>query len=399
VGFPLLPYPLPPGFVVSPSKILTLPEEDQCCHTCVMAWLDCLLTQPVLWEGFNWVIQVNYKVYFLKWRDVSPRPPWTEQVWDIYQILPDVCGCPSAPRGLGWQWCWEYVLKTIKSDVLRNWVNTFSGPGGVVVADGTNTFVPGTVGLAQVGPVIRYDAADSSTITEVAGLVSRWADKSTFNNHAIQDGVGVQPTLVPGFLNGLPVIRFNGSTWMDIRLKAVSDYHLFVVGRFNTNLVYPRGTFLAATGLDGTFGGLEGKVYQDGSLAPVGTPFVYLHPTDRAMVGTQGTAGQFHIWEYSETISESGSIRLSLDAFGQTIFSGNTAEDFWDPTRQMFGGPAPVLAALGRSNWGVNPGRNFDYLDGDIGEILLYPRTLAEGQRIQVLNVLRAKWGLGAVLP
>jgi hypothetical protein len=117
------------------------------------------------------------------------------------------------------------------------------------------------------------------------------------------------------------------------------------------------------------------------------------------MIGTTGVAGNFAIWEYAQTVSSAGEITLGLNAFDQLVFSGDTTDDFWDPTRQTFGQAIPIPAAIGRSNWGVNPGQTYDYLDGDIGEILLYPRRLAAGERIQVLNALRAKWGLGAPLP
>jgi hypothetical protein len=392
---------LPFGFEIDPSHILSPPVEDQCCASCVLCWLDCLIGQNVRRDGCSWVINVNYKIFFIRWRDVAPRPPWTRQVWDIYQILPGVCGCPSAPRGLGWQWCWADVIKTLKYEIFSRWVNTFSGPGGIVVSDGTNAFQPGTPGLPQIGPVIRFDAADSTTITEVGGFVSQWLDKSTHNNHATQTVGAFQPTLVPAALNGLPVIRFDpvATTWMDIPLKATADSHLFIVGNFRTNVIWIRGTWFSAAGFDGTFGGIEGKVYQDGSIWTEGTPFVFLNPGDRPMFGTNLTSNTYGIWEFTELISSTGSIKIGVNAFDTSVFSGNTSDDYWDPTRQTFGGPIPIRAAIGRSNWGVNPSVSFDYLDGDIGELLLYPRRLAEGERVQVLNALRAKWALGAPLP
>ena len=369
---------------------------------CVLQWFDCLIAQPVMRVNCDWVITVNYKTFYLKWRDIAPRPPWTRQVWDIFQILPDNCGCPSEPRWLGWQWCWADVIKTIKHEVFSRWVNTFEGPGGIVVADGTNAFRPGTPGIAQVGPVLRLDAADDSTITQTGGAVSEWADKSTFNNHATQVAGGNQPQRITAALNGLPVIRFDpgSATWMNIPLKAQADSHLFVVGRFNTNAAWPRGTFFSAAGYEDTFGGIEGKVYQDNSVTTEGTPFVYVNPRDIPMTGTNGTAGVYGIWEFTEIVSGSGDIKIGVNAFDQVVAQElDTSGDFWDPTRQTFGQPEPIQAAIGRSNWGINPAVEFDYLDGDIAELLLYPRRLAEGERVQVLNALRAKWALGAPLP
>lgn len=402
-AFPPLPYPLPPGFQIPPSHVLTPPEEDQCCASCILCWLDCLIGQQVRRTGSDWVITVNFKTFYMKWRDVAPRPPWTRNVWDIYQIMPPNCGCPSQPRYLGWQWCWADVIKTLKHEIFSRWVQTIEGPGGVVLADGTNAFQPGTVGLAQIGPSLRLDATDDTSITEAGGFISEWRDLSTHDNHATQPVGANQPELIPAAINGLAAVRFDPTSamWMDTMLKATADSHLFVVGRYVASAPpNTRGTFFSAAGFDGTFGGIEGKVYQNSTAGPtLGTPFTYLDPNDISMVATSKPPGAAAIWEYTETISGTGDIKIGLDAFDSTVFSGNTSDDFWDPERQTFGEAIPLPAAIGRSNWGINGAKTFDYLDGHIGEIVLYPRRLAEGERTQVLNVLRAKWGLGAPLP
>jgi hypothetical protein len=400
--FPQLPYPLPFGYEIDPSHILQIPEDENFCFSCVMNWLDCLIVEPVGREGCDWVINVNNKIFYLKWRDISPRSPWTRQVWDIFQVLPDVCGCPSQPRGLGWQWCWADVIRTIKCEVQRQWQNgDIYGSKQTVVAIGTNAFQPGTPGIEQVGPVLYLDATDSSSITSAGGSVSEWKDKSTFDNHARQSVVALQPTIDAAALNGLDTIRFDASMaqWMDILLKARADWHMFIVGRFLANVPEPKGTFMGAMGNDGSFGGIEGKVYQDAGAGPLGTPFSFINTNEVPMVGTSLASGTYGIWEFSETISGTGKIRIGVNAFDQQVFSGNTSEDYWDPTRETFGEPIPLPASIGRSNWGINPSRTFDYLDGNIGELLLYPRVLAEGERVQVLNVLRAKWALGSPLP
>jgi len=399
---PDLPFELPFNFTIDKSHILGLPSEDDFDVCAVSGFLDCLIIEPVNRDGCDWVIILNRKVYFIKWRDVTPRAPWTRQVWDIFKLMPDSCGCPSQPKGLGWQWCWADVIKTLRNDIFRNWQNgPISGSGETGVAIGTNAFQPGTPGLSQVGPVIYLDASDSSTITLAGGAVERWADKSTFFNDAVQTVVGNRPTVAPASLNGLDTVFFDEAMaqFMNIELKARADWHLFVVGRFMSSVVNTRGTFFAATGFDGSFGGIDGKIYQDNTVQPEGTPFTYVDPNELPMIGTSLASGVFGILEWRESISGTGTAAIGVNAFDQDVFSGNTSDDYWDPTRQTFGEPVPLQAAIGRSNWGANPGQTFDYLSGNIGQVLLYPRVLAEGERIQVLNVLRAKWGLGAPLP
>lgn len=400
--FPEIPFELPFNATIDKSHILAVPPEDDFDVCAVAGFLNCLIVERVNREGCDWVVVANRKVYYIKWRDIAPRPPWTRQVWDIYKLIPDSCGCPSQPKSLGYQWCWADVIKTLRNDIMRHWQNgNLYGSGQTVVAIGTNAFQPASPGIAQVGPVLYLDASDSNTITLNGGAVERWSDKSTMLNDAVQASAGNRPTVDPASLNGLDTIFFDETLeqFMNITLKAQTDWHLFVVGRFNASVLNSRGTFFSAAGFEDNFGGLEGKIYQDNTVQPMGTPFTYVDPSEVPMIGTTLGAGVFGILEWRESISATGEISIGVNAFDQQVFTGNTSNDFWDPTRQPFGEPIPLPAAIGRSNWGINPARTFDYLSGNIGQLLLYPRVLAEGQRIQVLNVLRAKWGLGSPLP
>lgn len=401
--FPELPFPLPFNFTIDSSHILHVPAgTDEFCTCCASSFLNCLLLENVGREGCDWVISLNRKVYYIKWRDVAPRAPWTRAVWDIFRLVPDACGCPSQPISLGWQWCWADVIKTIRYDVFLHWQNgDISGSGQTVVLTGTTSFQDASVVGPQIGPVLYLDAADASTITIAGGGVERWADKSTRENHATQPTLANRPTVEAASLNGLDTLRFNSglSQFMNVQLRRQGSWHLFVVGRFFTNVPNTRGTFFGAMGFDGTFGGLEGKIYQNSSVRPAGTPFTFVNPSEVAMIGTTIASGTFGILEWREHVSASGDVTIGVNAFEQQVLTANTSDDYWDPTRQTFGEDIPLQAAVGRSNWGVNPGRTFDYLEGSIGQILLYPGVLAEGQRTQVLNALRAKWNLGAPLP
>lgn len=401
--FPELPFPLPFNFTIDSSHILHLPEgSDEFCPCCASSFLNCLQLENVGREGCDWIININRKVYYIKWRDVAPRSPWTRAVWDIFRLLPDVCGCPSAPISLGWQWCWADVLKTIRYDVFLHWQNgDISGSRQTIVITGTDSFQVASAGIPQIGPILYLDAADAATLTINGGGVERWSDKSTRENDAVQAAAGNRPTVAAASLNGLDTLRFDASLsqFMNVQLRRQGSWHLFVVGRFFTSVANTRGTFFGATGFDGTFGGLEGKIYQNSTVRPAGTPFSFINPSEVAMLGTTLAASTFGILEWREHVSPTGDLSIGVNAFDQRVFSGNTSDDYWDPTRQTFGQPVPLQAAVGRSNWGVNPARSFDYLDGNIGQIMLYPGVLAEGQRVQVLNALRAKWNLGAPLP
>lgn len=403
-SFPLqLPFSLPFGLEIDLAHVLRVPEgTDEFCVCCTDAFLDCLVRQDTRRRGCDWVILVNRKAYFLKWRDVAPRPPWTQQVWDLFKLQPDGCGCPSAPISLGWQWCWATLIKTIRADVRSHWQNgDLSGSGETVVLTGTNLLQEATVAVPQVGPVVYLDASDSSSITVSGGGVEEWRDRSTLENHARQPIVGNRPTVVPSSLNGLDTIRFDAvaSHFMNVQLRRRDSWHLFVVGRFFPSVANARGSFVSAAGFEAPYGGLEGKIYQNSTVRPAGTPFTFVNGVETSPAGTTLAAGTFGVLEWRESVGLEGTVDIGVNAFSQRVFAGDTSNDYWDPTRETFGQTVPLQAAVGRSNWGINPARTYDYLDGNIGQILLYPRVLSSGERNQVLNVLRAKWGLGAPLP
>lgn len=67
------------------------------------------------------------------------------------------------------------------------------------------------VNLAELRPLIWFDASDSSTITESSGSVSQWNDKSG-NGYNVTQATGInQPSLMIGDQNGLSTIFFDGS--------------------------------------------------------------------------------------------------------------------------------------------------------------------------------------------
>jgi hypothetical protein len=61
---------------------------------------------------------------------------------------------------------------------------------------------------AELSPAAWYAADDASTITESAGAVSQWNDKSGNGNHAVQSTASLQPITGATNLNGLNVIDF-----------------------------------------------------------------------------------------------------------------------------------------------------------------------------------------------
>lgn len=68
-----------------------------------------------------------------------------------------------------------------------------------------------------------WDASDNSTLTPNSGAVATWADKSGNNNDLVQNTGGSQPTLVSGGRNGLDILDFNPSKWMDVNFADLTQ--------------------------------------------------------------------------------------------------------------------------------------------------------------------------------
>lgn len=277
----------------------------------------------------------------------------------------------------------------------KHWVgDDIHGGGKTSVLIGTDIFVPGSP-WPQTGPIIHFDASQEDTLTLNGVQVERWQDLSTRENHAVQPDAGFQPTYQPASFQGKGTVSFNGANFMRMPLKAVTTgWHIFVVGQY---LAAPdQGTFFAATGVVSPFSGMEAKVFQSAGSFPQGTISSYIHPATVGLQISQLNASTYGILEWSET---STSFIIGLNAFTQTVSSGDLSQDLvWDPQKQIGAQDIPLPAYLGRSVWGLE-GQPWDYLTGSIAEILVYPKRLSGGQRIQVLNVLREKWSLGAPLP
>jgi uncharacterized repeat protein (TIGR01451 family) len=70
-----------------------------------------------------------------------------------------------------------------------------TGPGGFLLANGTSNLT------------LWLDAVTTSSIVTSGSNVSQWSDLSGYGNNATQPTAGLQPSLVPGALNGQQAIR------------------------------------------------------------------------------------------------------------------------------------------------------------------------------------------------
>jgi|GEM_PF-3491662 len=282
------------------------------------------------------------------------------------------------------------VLDVLGASLEASFTRAGYGPGSNTFPVAPVPFVPSDL----EGLVGWFDAGDSSTIllNGPAG-VRRWANKVT-NVHASQQVLADQPQVVAADLNGRDVISFDGVTQhLTLPLRVLDDFTLFVVGKYQVT-GSAIGTWFAATGFEGSFGGPDCRVHQDGSGAPSGTPVMAVKTVDYIPTSLALAANTYGIVEYRESIGGAGTMAVGVDDSATTIFTGDTTDDHWDPGQELFGQSPPILAAIGRRNAGINGAASYDYLEGSLAEIVLYERVLSDDERAFVHLYLQTAWGL-----
>jgi len=220
------------------------------------------------------------------------------------------------------------------------------------------------------------DAADSSTITASNGLVSEWRDKSGKNNHATQADEAKKPSN-GATINNLNVVAFGLPN--DVLSIDANDA---IAGLWKTG-----GTMVAfyESGSN-SFEGLisidsEMQLYKSGG----GTEFEVVFDFDGNNGGFRSAANNFsHDIPEMATILYDGSDVNNLPIFYKngTILPPRSAGsppsgDYVPSTGAMTIGNRPSFS---------NP------LNGKIGEILLFNRTLQESELTLVHNYMILKW-------
>ena len=200
--------------------------------------------------------------------------------------------------------------------------------------------------------LLWYDADDATTVTKDAGNnVTQWKDKSGTTNNASS---GAGPRYVPGALNGRAVLQFSGANVMTltrgISLSTNSTAFFLAdlqdVGR--GILADPSVNRGWSYGIDGAY------VLGAGKLFPGGAAGAYSFAQNWRVDGTPSltfTVGAFH--------------------------------DFLGYNCPVTGSFSPQI---GSGHGSLNK------LIGNLGEVLVYDRTLTDPERLSVEQYLSNKW-------
>lgn len=200
--------------------------------------------------------------------------------------------------------------------------------------------------------------------------VTTWLDSSGFGNNAAQATAGKKPLFKTAIVNGLPVVRFDG-TDDTLSLGNILDnpgaLTVFVV--------------LKSSNSGGVLAKVSAAVNWQGWASPYGAGRYIVHQTDN---------GNYRFWDTAVAYADSAFRYFSTTWDGSTI------------THRVNGAVVGAQANGGAFSSSANGAdlhlgsfSDFgDYLNGDVAELVIYPSVLSTGDRQAVEAYLAAKYGL-----
>jgi hypothetical protein len=253
----------------------------------------------------------------------------------------------------------------------------------------TATFLPTQISGCQ----LWLDAADptgTGTLPVGGSTLATWKDKSPngFTGTAFNS-----PTVQANILNGLPVIRFNGTNqyidFGNILNLGTNGLSMFAVTKFAKppDTIDNGGWIVGKTSYRGNYGrwgmGYDGY-YSSGMTAYYEEVTTFVGPSFPFNPSTQ-----FNLF----------SSQTNRTSFSRILLNGTLGaqSDFSLIPTNMSNTDSLFVASYGNST-GIAPLLTYN-LNGDIAEILVYFATLTDAQRQQIEGYLAWKWGIQANLP
>ncbi len=223
------------------------------------------------------------------------------------------------------------------------------------------------------GLALWLDATDpANTGVQPANnsAISTWVDKSP-SAHDVSQGTGAnQPTYKTAILNNKPVVRFNGTTTYlqnTVITSLGTACSIFIAGTINDN-GSAQGTFLEYS---------LGAASNTGNLMFYETGDIKFRVVSATIHKTTVYADALPISTVINGYSDTSNVFLLTDGIQRdTVAGGNM-----DATNRITVGSLAALIGI-------------YYLNGDIGEIVVYNSSISAPNRAKVTNYLRNKWGI-----
>jgi len=244
---------------------------------------------------------------------------------------------------------------------------------------------PMTRGFAPVdipGLQLWLDAADPNSLTLSGTSVTSWRDKSS-NNYS--STVYNSPTYSNNSLNGLPGVTFNGSSqyisFGNIINLGTSPIYVFSVVKYDTTgdgTIIAKSSYRANTGRwFMTRAAVGGGAIMGVDIGSGGVTASFADTTTNVQLFSG-------FWDRSTVyVFQNGTQRSSIAAVNSSSLTNTD----------------PLYIAAYPNGTGTAPNTigGYTYLNGKIGEILVYNESITTAQRQQIEGYLARKWGLASI--
>lgn len=225
---------------------------------------------------------------------------------------------------------------------------------------------------SAITTALWLDASDSDTITIATG-VSQWDDKSGNSRNATQGTGANQPSVISAELNGLNVIRFDGSNdFLDFNgsfLASTSYSILAVITRRTSSTTY----WLGGSGTNTNQNLILG--YSNNTTAILAQ---YLNDLTGSVAGYTSPAA---------------------DLFGYFLNTSTGRILYRNATVLNSDGATTSLTSFAGSRLGNFSAGGGTWYNGDIAEVVATTSVLSTDNRQKLEGYLAHKWGLTASLP
>jgi MYXO-CTERM domain-containing protein len=212
--------------------------------------------------------------------------------------------------------------------------------------------------------------ADANVVADAGNAVSSWGDSSGNANDAVQANAAKQPTLVANAFNGLPGVRFSGSSQFLTTLNNMpggsNAYQIFVVAHSTDNAGSARG-FIGWGNFGTTSQAVAFRVLST-------TQVVTYWWSNDLIAGVNGNVLSPTIWE--TTYNGIGGLRRTFQ--NGILLNSDT----------------PSGKATGATPAGIGVTNLTEFFEGDIAEILVYDGKMTETERRVVEAYLHNKYAL-----
>lgn len=237
-----------------------------------------------------------------------------------------------------------------------------SGGGGVIVTPDENAAAtaPDAVDIATYSPIIWYDASDASTITEAAGRVSQWNDKSGNNYHMTQATGTNQPYTGSRTFNGKNVLDFQGGQFMQS-------------GTFSETMSRPYTMFI---------------VCKPDNAPDFAYKFLFsgLTSSTRSALAV-GSSGNW--LAFSGSLDDNSVVADNLTRIHEVQFNGSSTKHYIDGVLvQTVNAGTETLTGLSIGSDHSGSGQ----FDGAICEMVLFNEVKADSIRQEINDQLSVKW-------